>query len=375
MNSVLHICSKHQNLDSSKKNCKEICSICIYKAGAKNSIKSKGVVIVKGFVSLTLALIMCLSLTISAMAAGRNTNFVLGEAKYSETDNFANAQIVANQWAKADIERALRLNLLDKSESKDFTSNIARTRLFNLLMNLSVQCGLSECSDLEGMLSTPKATVTRGEMALFLYKTILLIDPSLSFSANVSKFSDIPSTSTDMGKAVEALAEANIAKGTSTEIFSPQQPLSEEQAVVLVYRAYKFLCAKKVFSLAEQYAREQINFVEQMQKSYGPPFSTFSDSRVNNVEMAEVFSYGKRLYLLFNVDYSVKADNPENVKIFDYKMENGWLSDPMPSTLVVSLKAPWDFSYEGGYKTEFTSDGNNEIYYSDFKSWIDELNQ
>lgn len=112
-----------------------------------------------------------------------------------------------------------------------------------------------------------------------------------------------------------------------------------------------------------------------MQKSYGPPFSTFSDSRVNNVEMAEVFSYGKRLYLLFNVDYSVKADNPENVKIFDYKMENGWLSDPMPSTLVVSLKAPWDFSYEGGYKTEFTSDGNNEIYYSDFKSWIDELNQ
>ena len=88
-------------------------------------------------------------------------------------------------------------------------------------------------------------------------------------------------------------------------------------------------------------------------------------------QMAEVFQENGTTYILYSLKYSVKADNPEAVIVFEDTLKDGWLVINAVTTYVVQMDGG-KFTSLGGYTTEFSADGNKEMYKIDFENWLAE---
>lgn len=300
-------------------------------------------------------------------------------------------------WGSVDIGRADRLGLVTDILGTDYTKDITRIQFAELITNfvetvtgstieedgikftdtssLAIQkaaaAGIVKGTG-NGTTFSPNCSITREEIAVMLYRTVQYINPNeISTISSFTQFSDATQVSEWAWDAVGSMVGCGIINGISENLLAPTANASIEQAIIFVYRLYKKVITSQIIPLAETYASEQKDMIAKLQASYSTTPSSFSDSRVDSLKMAEVFQKDGNTYILYSLRYSVKADRPEAVVLFDDTMKDGWLSMNAISTLVFQTNCG-TFALIGGYITEFSANGNNEVYQADFESWLAE---
>lgn len=152
---------------------------------------------------------------------------------------------------------------------------------YNAIMQLQ-QTGLIK-ADSKGNFN-PNKELTRGEMALILANAFNLT------AKGKHPFKDVSQT-TDEGKAIAALYEAEVTTGYEDATFKPNESLSRAHYAVFLYRALNF----------EKNAQQPI--VENPSETAVPKLSM--DMSIE--EFKKVVAYDKSLY---DVDPTIKIENP-----------------------------------------------------------------
>lgn len=335
----------------------------------------------KRFTSILTVLCIMLSLSIPASAAG--------SAKMSD-------------WAAKEIGRAERLNLLTGDLGADYTKSVTRLQFAGLAVRFaeaatgtSIDKGRSTFSDTtaeaalkaraagivngtgDGTTFSPTRLITREEIAAMVYRAVQYVDKSALKSADtLATFTDAKTLSDWATEPMRCVVASGIMKGASDTLLSPKGSASIEQAILLIYRSYAAVTTNQAAPAAQNYAKDQISVQGKLQQEYagsGPAVS-FTASRVNFLQLAEVYSDvpgHPGTYLLFTVSYSLKANDPNAVILvggLDIDAD-GWVTDGMSDTLVI-LSSANGLDLVGGYQTEFTADGNAQVFRSDFENWL-----
>jgi hypothetical protein len=78
-----------------------------------------------------------------------------------------------------------------------------------------------------------------------------------------------------------------------------------------------------------------------------------------------------RTYVLFLLNFSLKAEHPDSISLIGgVDMDaDGWVSLGLP-TVLVFMRSDTEFDFVGGFITEFTPDGNAQIFRSDFEEFL-----
>ena len=205
-----------------------------------------------------------------------------------------------------------------------------------------------------------------------LYRAIQYTNPNNNLdAASLTKFSDNAQVSNWAKDAMSSMVGCGIINGTSDNTLAPKANVSIEQAAILIYRLYGQSILKDITPLAEAFVSDQKAIITKLQGAYTSTPSTFSDSRIDSIQMAEVFQENGTTYILYSLKYSVKADNPEAVIVFEDTLKDGWLVINAVTTYVVQMDGG-KLTSLGGYTTEFSADGNKEMYKIDFENWLAE---
>lgn len=179
--------------------------------------------------------------------------------------------------------------------------------------------------------------------------------------------------------AMGSLVTNGIVKGVSDTQLSPKENISIEQGIILIYRSYKHLVISEVEPLVWQFVDEQKIAQQKWQQKYvgeGELGSNFTDSRIHSLQMIEVYneiSNYSGTYLLFRLEYSLKADCPNSLFLaggMDIDTD-GWMTIGIPPTLVFK-KNDSDFIFLGEFITEFDPDGSAQIFRSDLERFLTE---
>lgn len=136
---------------------------------------------------------------------------------------------------------------------------------------------------------------------------------------------------------MSSMVGCGIINGTSDNTLAPKANVSIEQAAILIYRLYGQSILKDITPLAEAFVSDQKAIITKLQGAYTSTPSTFSDSRIDSIQMAEVFQENGTTYILYSLKYSVKADNPEAVIVFEDTLKDGWLVINAVTTYVVQM--------------------------------------
>ena len=151
-----------------------------------------------------------------------------------------------------------------------------------------------------------------------LYRAIQYTNPNNNLdTASLTKFSDNAQVSNWAKDAMSSMVGCGIINGTSDNTLAPKANVSIEQAAILIYRLYGQSILKDITPLAEAFVSDQKAIITKLQGAYTSTPSTFSDSRIDSIQMAEVFQENGTTYILYSLKYSVKADNPEAVIVFE----------------------------------------------------------
>ena len=302
-----------------------------------------------------------------------------------------------NDWAVPDVGRAARLGLLTDTLGTDYTRDITRLQFSELVVNCvekatgdtidgssvkftdttsiaaqkSAVVGIVKGTG-DGTSFSPNRLITREEVATMLYRAIQYTNPNNNLdTASLTKFSDNAQVSNWAKDAMSSMVGCGIINGTSDNTIAPKANVSIEQAAILIYRLYGQSILKDITPLAEAFVSDQKAIITKLQGAYTSTPSTFSDSRIDSIQMAEVFQENGTTYILYSLKYSVKADNPEAVIVFEDTLKDGWLVINAVTTYVVQMDGG-KFTSLGGYTTEFSADGNKEMYKIDFENWLAE---
>ena len=300
-----------------------------------------------------------------------------------------------SDWAATDAGRAERLGLVTNTLGTDYTRSITRIQFTELVVNCvekatgsTIDTGSVKFTDTADSAAQKAATVgivkgtgdstrfspgrliTREEVATMLYRAILYTNPTeVPVVASFTMFSDAAQVSDWAQEAMGSMIACGIINGYSDSILAPKANVNIEQAIVLVYRLYGQSILAKITPLAEAYVSDQKAVISELQGTYTDTPSTFSDSRLDSIKMAEVFQENGNTYILYSIKYSLKADQPGAVVIFEDTLKDGWLSINEVTTYVVQISNS-EFTSLGGYTTEFSADGNKEVYKADFEKWL-----
>lgn len=199
---------------------------------------------------------------------------------------------------------------------------------------------------------------------------------ALKNADTLSAFTDAKTLSDWAKEPMRSVVGAGIMKGSSDTLLSPKGTASIEQAILLIYRSYAAVTSDQAAPEAQRYADNQMSVQGKLQQEYAAakPAAFFTASRVNSLQLSEIYkdvSGNPGTYLLFTVSYSLKANDPNAVVLVGgLDMDTaGWVTDGMPDTMVI-LSSANGFELVGGYQTEFTADGNAQMFRSDFENWL-----
>ena len=299
-----------------------------------------------------------------------------------------------NDWAVPDVGRAARLGLLTATLGTDYTRDITRLQFSELVVNWvekatgdtidgtsvkfsattriaaqkSAVVGIVKGTG-DGTSFSPNRLITREEVATMLYRAIHYTNPNNNLdTASLTTGADNAHVSNWAKDALSSMVGGGIINGTSDNTLAPKANVSMEQAAILIYRLYGQSILKDITPLAEAFVSDQKAIITKLQGAYTSTPSTCSDSRIDSIQMAEVFQENGTSYILSSLKYSVKADNPEAVIVFEDTWKDGWLVINAVTTYVVQMDGG-NFTSLGGYTTAGAADGNKEMYKLDFENW------
>jgi hypothetical protein len=162
-------------------------------------------------------------------------------------------------------------------------------------------------------------------------------------------------------------------------ILAPSPTLGSLRHLSLDYFSlcYEQLVSIVTWNMAKQYADAQIPVQSKLQREYvaeGTPATAFTESKVNRLQLIGVYDDNPAKagqYLLYSLDYQLKATQPDYLFLpgglgVD---DSGWMSLGLPTTLVFR-QSLFDLDCLGGFVTEFTPDGNEEVFRSDLTQWL-----
>ena len=173
-----------------------------------------------------------------------------------------------SSWAQSDVNLALNDNLLDASLlGSDYTKNITRLQFCSVAVRLAEELTGKSISPAPagtftdttsayalkayaagittGVTATtfdPNGTLTRAQMAAFLYRTLRYVEKNsdYSYTSYTSKLSSYKDSAQIQGWAKESMAFMNaldLVKGTTSTTLSPNGTCTIEQAVAVAERS------------------------------------------------------------------------------------------------------------------------------------------
>jgi hypothetical protein len=178
----------------------------------------------------------------------------------------SNADTPSN-WAKAEIERAVELNLVPLRIQGDYKNSITREEFCGLAVKLyealsgkryivESDSPFTDTNNQEVIAANklgivngigigkfaPDNTATREEVCVMLYRTLKAIKPDYNISGdnanNAQVFLDCDVISLWAREAAGYLYKATVISGTGDNRFNPGRDCSREEAIVLVKRVY-----------------------------------------------------------------------------------------------------------------------------------------
>ncbi len=177
-----------------------------------------------------------------------------------------------SEWAKVDIDKAKKLNIIPERIQSEYQSNITREEFCEIMVNLYEAITGNEAIANEknpfvdtdnvkvniannlGIVSgkgngefSPEDTITREEASVMLYRTLQVVKPEYNYSnQNEYSFLDQNMISPWAQEAVGYLYGVEIINGVGNFEFDPKRNTSREEAIVIATKAYeKVLEAEK----------------------------------------------------------------------------------------------------------------------------------
>jgi hypothetical protein len=184
------------------------------------------------------------------------------------TASFAFAQPAdlysASYWARAEIVKAEKLNLLTDSIQGDYQAHITREEFSELIVRLYEELSGNDApfgnenpfidtknpdvvsANKLGIVKgvgngrfAPDNTATREEVAVMLFRTLKAVNPEYSInSQNQKVFSDQNMISAWAKESVGVLTSAQIINGISDNRFNPKGKTSRQEAITFIRRMY-----------------------------------------------------------------------------------------------------------------------------------------
>ncbi|WZL80938.1 CAP-associated domain-containing protein [Vallitaleaceae bacterium 9-2] len=183
--------------------------------------------------------------------------------------NVSLGQESPSPWAHDEVFQAQELNLLDEHMMTRFQMEITREEFIELIIPLYEQMTNSQI-DIErtqefsdsnnprviraralGIIYGtgdnrfyPKATITRQEMAVMLYRLLLKVDEDMVVQQSTSdatvlyEFTDMHTIDSWATDAVVFMYEQDIMTGDNRHRIKPLQKATKEEAIMLIYRSY-----------------------------------------------------------------------------------------------------------------------------------------
>lgn len=179
---------------------------------------------------------------------------------------------VPSSWAKAEIDKANKINLIPERIQKEYRKNITREEFIELIMNLYESIGgktvsvkekkpftdtenpsviiANELGIVEGKGNgtfAPNENITREQVSVIMYRTLQIAKPRYRYSGvQEHRFKDYNMISTWAKKAVGYLYGVEVINGSDNNEFHPKGYSSREEAIVIAKRLYdKVLAADR----------------------------------------------------------------------------------------------------------------------------------
>ncbi|SEM61256.1 S-layer homology domain-containing protein [Paenibacillus sp. OV219] len=201
----------------------------------------------------------------SSSGSGSGSGTVSGPPPLSD-DQLATLVAGASEWAKPDLIEAIKQKLTTDAVLGKYQESITREEFAGIVVQLyRVNTGkppqpitsnpfsdttdnqVLEASNLgivKGTSATtfsPKATITRQEICVMLYRAAQAADPALVKADNHPSFTDKSQIAAWALDAVGFLSSKGIMKGVGGGKVDPLGKVTREQAIALIIRAYKTL--------------------------------------------------------------------------------------------------------------------------------------
>lgn len=205
------------------------------------------------FIILTMIAIMIISnVTYADMALEQHSQSVLL------------VEEVPSEWAKADVEKAIEVNLVPIHIQNNYTSKITREEFCEIAVNLyEALSGKESVAEINNVFSdtqneavikannlgivngvgegkfAPDEFITRQDISVMMYRTLKAAKPELDYS-NVSGhiFADHFNISPWAREVVAYLYGIEVVNGVGENLFEPWRNTSREEAIVLAMRMY-----------------------------------------------------------------------------------------------------------------------------------------
>lgn len=299
-----------------------------------------------------------------------------------------------SSWAVDEITRAERAGLLTsivaddsfiESLGTDYTADITREQFASLIVGLiesskglvwdPLQAGEMHFKDttsyavqrayeigvVQGTGDTsfsPELTMTREQMATMLYRAIEVVDAdAVPGPAMLDGYKDVGQIADWAYAAVSSMAGCGIIEGGTDKRLAPKENVSIEQAIVLTYRSLGQAISPQAKRLAESYVSGQTTGI-------------FTDSRLDSIQMVEVYQESGVDFLLYSIAFSLKTDKPGSVETRNGVLDDGWFTPSQPTILVLQLGAGGKFICQGEFTTGYTADGNQEMFSLAFQQFL-----
>lgn len=200
------------------------------------------------------------------MSIAMTANIIYADSALSQS----NGDIPSN-WAKAEVNKAIAINLFPEKLQGKYKSNITREEFSEIVVNLyevlsgkkatlqgenpftdtqstkvRIANSLGIVKGIGGSKFAPYYAITREEINVMLYRTLQAAKPGYNYSNLYSlEFADKNKISSWAREAVGYLYGIEVTNGVGGNLFSPEGNTTREEAIVLAKRLYdKALSAK-----------------------------------------------------------------------------------------------------------------------------------
>jgi cell wall-associated NlpC family hydrolase len=192
-----------------------------------------------------------------------------GNITYADSAISQSSEDIPSNWAKAEIDKAIKYNLLPEKIQGNYRINITREEFSEVAVNLyealsgkegilqgenpftdtqnikvRIANGLGIVNGIGDGKFAPNDAITRQEISVMLYRTLQAAKPGYDYSDLYNLiFEDYDMISSWAREAVSYLYGVEVINGVGDNLFNPRGNTSREQAIVLANRMHEKVLA------------------------------------------------------------------------------------------------------------------------------------